>query len=286
MYVYNSEHTTTWPITRGWGLHCIDIFTGELIWKIMNPMDSIAISDGYMVVANGWDGYTYCFGKGKTATTVTAPDVAVPKGTAFTIKGTVLDMSPAQPGTPCVSKDSMTTQMQYLHLQQPMDGIWHNETITGVPVILTAIASDNSVIDIGTTTTSGYYGTFGHAWTPTEEGTYEIIANFVSDESYGSSAASTFVTVGPAPSPAGPIEPEPTEPEPTEPEPTEPEPTEPEPTEPEPTEPEPTEPEPTEPEPTEPTEAPFITTEVAIILAVVIACIIGIASFWALRRRK
>jgi len=143
-------------------------------------------------------------------------------------------------------------------------------------VTLTAIGSDRNYIDIGTVTTSGYYGTFGLAWTPSEEGTYEIIASFEGDDSYGSSGASTFVSVGPAPAPAVPIEPEPTEPEPTEPEPTEPEPTEPEPTEPEPTEPEPTEPEPTEPEPTEPTEAPFITTEVAIIAAVVIASIIGI----------
>jgi hypothetical protein len=71
---------------------------------------------------------------------------------------------------------------------------------------------------------------------------------------------------------------------PDEPEPAEP--TEPEPTEPEPTEPEPTEPEPTEPEPTEPTEAPLLTTEVAIIAAVVIASVIGIVSYWALRKRK
>lgn len=74
---------------------------------------------------------------------------------------------------------------------------------------------------------------------------------------------------------------------PDEPEPTEPtEPTEPEPTEPEPTEPEPTEQEPTEPEPTEPSEAPFITTEVAIIVAVAVAAVIGTVAYWALRKRK
>ena len=63
-------------------------------------------------------------------------------------------------------------------------------------------------------------------------------------------------------------------------------PDEPEATEPETTEPEATEPETTEPEPTEPTEAPFITTELAIIAAVVIASIIGIASYWILKKRK
>jgi len=70
---------------------------------------------------------------------------------------------------------------------------------------------------------------------------------------------------------------------PDEPEPAEPtEPTEP--TEPEPTEPEPTESEPTEPE--QPAEAPLITTEIAIIAAVVVVAVIGIVAFWALRKRK
>ena len=81
----------------------------------------------------------------------------------------------------------------------PISGLWGNETITGVSVTLTAIGSDGTVIDIGTTTTNGYYGTFSKAWTPPNEDTYTIIASFAGDESYGSSAASTGITVGPAP---------------------------------------------------------------------------------------
>ena len=88
-------------------------------------------------------------------------------------------------------------------MQQPIDGIWHDETIIGVPVTLTAMTTDGGYIDIGTTITDGYYGTFGLAWIPTEEGTYKIIASFAGDESYGSSGAATYVTVDPAPS-AGP----------------------------------------------------------------------------------
>ena len=143
----------------------------------------------------------YVFGKGKSATTVSAPDVSVPLGTAFTIKGTVMDMSPGQPNTPCVSKDSMETQMEYLHLQMPIGGLWGNLTITGVPVSLTAIASDGSFTDLGTATTNGYSGNFGFDWTPPAEGTYEIIATFDADDSYGSSMSTTTVTVGPAPEP-------------------------------------------------------------------------------------
>ena len=52
----------------------------------------------------------------------------------------------------------------------------------------------------------GYFGTFGHAWTPTEPGTYQIVASFNGDDSYGSSAAATFVSVGAAPSTSGQIE--------------------------------------------------------------------------------
>ncbi len=39
-------------------------------------------------------------------------------------------------------------------------------------------------------------------------------------------------------------------------------------------------------EPTEPAETPLITTEVAIITAVVVAVVIGIVSYWVLRKRK
>ncbi len=199
LFTYNTEHTPSWPRTRGWGLHCINATTGEGIWHITGEISPGAIADGYLTGADSWDGYMYVFGKGKSATTVTAPDVVVAKGSGVVIKGTVLDMSPAQTGTPCVSRESMTTQMEYLHMQLPVDGIWHNLTLTGIPVALTAIDPNGAVIDIGTVTTSGYYGTFEMAWTPPAEGTYRIIASFAGDESYGSSAASTAVAVGAAP---------------------------------------------------------------------------------------
>lgn len=92
----------------------------------------------------------------------------------------------------------MTTQMQYLHFQYPIDGLYRNETITGVPVTLTAIGSDGTVIDIGKVTTNGYYGTFSYAWTPPKEDTYTIAASFAGDDSYGSSSAATAISVGPA----------------------------------------------------------------------------------------
>ncbi|HLN44947.1 MAG TPA: PQQ-binding-like beta-propeller repeat protein [Candidatus Sulfotelmatobacter sp.] len=205
-FVYNAEHSPDSPNNRGWRTFAINITTGEKIWQIMLPgggwfggsSAELAVADGYLTVG-GIDGYLYVFGKGKSATTVTAPEVAVPKGTSLVIKGTVFDISPGQPNTPAVSKESMSTQMEYLHKQLPIDGIWHNETITGVPVALTAIAADGSAVNLGTVTTDGYYGTFSKTWTPDKEGDYKIIASFAGDESYGSSSASDSLTVGPAP---------------------------------------------------------------------------------------
>jgi hypothetical protein len=130
---------------------------------------------------------------------VTAPNVVVEKGNGIVIQGTVLDKSPAQPDTPCVSKDSMSTWMAYLHWQWPINGFSHNETITGVPVTLTALDSNGNVLDIGAVTTNGYYGTFSCTWTPPNEGDYTIMASFAGDESYGSSGAATAIAVSQAP---------------------------------------------------------------------------------------
>jgi hypothetical protein len=110
-----------------------------------------------------------------------------------------MDLSPAQPGTPCVSKDSMSLQMENLHMQMPKEGILGNGTINGVSVTLVAIDPNNNLINIGTTTTNGYYGTYSYAWTPELEGKYQIIASFDGDDSYGSSSASTDINIGPAP---------------------------------------------------------------------------------------
>jgi hypothetical protein len=216
VYAYGGEHTTTEPITRGWHLHCINVTTGQLIWKMTGPATPGGIGDGYLTASDPYDGYMYVYGKGKSQTTVSTPDTVVALGSGVVIKGTVMDMSPGDqgsfmnptapldsptaPGTvPCVSAASMETQMEYLYMQHPIDGIWHNETITGVPVTLTAIGSDGSVTDIGTTTTNGYYGTFGMSWTPPKQDTYTIMASFAGDDSYGSSSAGTTLVVGPAP---------------------------------------------------------------------------------------
>ncbi len=199
IFAYNGEHTPSYPFARDWKIHCINATTGEGIWKMLNPMVPGAVADGYLTASNPYDGYMYVFGRGLSKTAVTASPKTIAQGAQILIEGTIMDQSPGQPGTPCVAKNSMETQMEYIHLGMPIDGIWHNETITGVPVALTAIGSDGAVTDLGTVTTNGYYGTFSFAWTPPKQDTYTILASFAADDSYGSSSAATAVAVGPEP---------------------------------------------------------------------------------------
>jgi hypothetical protein len=210
MYAYNTEHSATVPITRGWKFHCINATTGERIWQVAIPgaaskhtADIGPIHDGYVQLFSS-DGYMYWFGKGKSATTVTAAPKTFALGDQVLIEGTVLDLSPAQPNTPCVSTNSVAAWMEHVHLQRDLPA-----NVTGVPVILSALDSNNNVEDIGIATTNGYYGTFSYAWTPPIKGTYTIMATFAGDASYGSSSAATAITVGPAPTVAPTIEPEP-----------------------------------------------------------------------------
>ena len=287
IYTYTSEHSYTSPLYRGPNLRCINATDGTELWSILDFGGGLAIADGRILSSNSMDNQIYCYGKGPSATTVTAPDTGIPLGSSVMIRGTVTDQTPTGrrntndkidftlEGTPAISDKDMAAWMEYKFMQQG-----YPTMARGVEVVLSVLDSNNHYYEIGKTT-SDITGAFSLSWKPQIPGDFYIYAEFEGSESYGPSSASTAIVVDEAPSAAQPIEPEPTTPTPTEPTPTTPEPTTPEPTTPE-----PTTPEPTTPEPTEPAEAPLITTEVAIIAAIAVACVIGIVSFWALRKRK
>ncbi len=196
-YTYDTEHTPTIPVTRGWGIQAINATTGAGIWKIYGSSEApAAVSDGYLVAGNSADGKLYVYGIGQSSTTLSAPLTTTPQDQGIMLTGTVLDKSPAQPNTPCVADSSMATWMEYLHMQQPIDGLFHNVTITGVPVSIDAVDPNGNSIHIATVTTDGTTGTFGYTWTPTTSGQYKVTATFVGDDSYGSSWATTYVSVG------------------------------------------------------------------------------------------
>jgi outer membrane protein assembly factor BamB len=248
-YISTSEHTPSNPSIRGNKLFCFDAFTGDLLWNMTGAFDT-NIAEGYLVGACENDGYMYCFGKGKTETTVMAGPKVTAKGSSVVIEGTVMDMSPAQPGTPAISDEDMGAWMNYKHMQtlepktSPFDDHWGTSVCpTGVPVKLIVVHPDGNVEWIYTRTTD-MYGHFEHMYIPPTEGTYKILACFDGSESYWPSVAETAIAVQPGSSPAQQFGWQ------------------------------------------ELTETSFTITEIAIITAVAVAIVIGVVSYWMLRKRQ
>ncbi|MFB3889529.1 MAG: PQQ-binding-like beta-propeller repeat protein [Candidatus Bathyarchaeia archaeon] len=199
-FAINTEHTPMATPWKGGKVYAIDGTTGKEVWSISGTQAEAtpsAVAYGYFVYLNGYDSKVYCFGKGESKTTVSAPQVQVPKGTGVLITGTVTDQSPALKDTPAISDESMAAWMEYKLMQKPIPG-----NATGVPVMVTAIDPNGNFQNIGTVT-SDMGGSFGIEWVPPVEGKYQITATFAGSDSYGSSFATTYLSVGPAaPTPA------------------------------------------------------------------------------------
>ncbi len=197
IYQGTGEHSPSMPLYRGEKLYCIDAETGKEIWNITGWFHQGAIADGYMAIMNVADNQLYCFGHGQTATTVSAPEVAVPKGAPVLIKGTVTDQSPGAKDTPAISDEDMSAWMEYLYMQQPLP-----KNAKGVSVHLTAIDPNNNFQDIDTVTTDAK-GNYFASWTPPVPGLYRVTASFAGSDSYFSSDAETgFIVSEAAASPA------------------------------------------------------------------------------------
>lgn len=196
IYIYAMEHTQSQPTTRGLKLFALDVFNGNELWNFSGSevgggrSFSGAIADGYLAFASQTDAIMYVFGKGLSATTIDAPMVTINQGQSMVIKGTVLDKSPAQENTACVSVESMNAWMHYLHNQGTIPS-----SVIGVPVSLDAVDPNGNSVHIGDVTTEGYSGTFGFVWQPEIAGKYQITATFKGDDSYGSSFATTYASI-------------------------------------------------------------------------------------------
>jgi hypothetical protein len=89
----------------------------------------------------------------------------------------------------------MAAQMEHIHIGAPIGGIHGNVSIAGVPVSLDVLDPNGNYYNIGVVTSDGYSGTYNYAWAPKVAGEYTITATFMGDESYGSSFATTYLTV-------------------------------------------------------------------------------------------
>ncbi|MFB3888117.1 MAG: PQQ-binding-like beta-propeller repeat protein [Candidatus Bathyarchaeia archaeon] len=196
VFAMNGEHSPGTPLWKGEKIFAIDATTGQLVWKISGWFqgNSIVAVDGRLIGLNCYDNQIYSFGKGPSATTVTAPDTAVTVGTGIMIRGTVTDQSPGAKGAAAVADDSMSAWMEYLYMQKAIPG-----DAKGVEVKLTAIDPNGNSQDIGTATTD-LAGKFGLMWTPPVPGKYQIIATFEGSNSYASSFDTTYIAAVTAPS--------------------------------------------------------------------------------------
>jgi len=214
IYTLTGEHSITQPMWRGPNLRCINASNGEEVWSLLNFGANggaslggtyVWLAEGKVVGINFLDNQIYCIGKGNSATSVTAsPKVSV-HGTSLMIEGTVTDQTSTGrrntndlvdftlKGTPAISDEDMSAWMEYMFMQQefPADA-------KGVEVVLTVVDPNNNVYEIGRTT-SDVTGTFGFAFEPEVPGTYQITASFEGSRSYGSSFATTYLTVEEAP---------------------------------------------------------------------------------------
>jgi len=196
------------PLYHGAQQLAINATNGKLVWSIVAwDTTQTAICDGYVVTLNAYDNQLYCYGKGPTETSVSAPGSGVSTATPVTITGSVYDISSGSQqnavamnyphGLPCASDASMSLWMEHVYMQEPMPS-----NFTGVPVTLTVTDVNHNTYVIGTTTTD-QNGFFSYSWTPIVVGNYTITATFAGSEGYyGSSAESAFYASAPAPTAA------------------------------------------------------------------------------------
>jgi len=261
IYIEHTEHSPFDPKPRGAPFICLDLETGQELWRInlrgTEWGNTAAIGDSIIVRDNTYDQRVYAIGKGPSETSVTIQNNIVSLGDQVMVQGSVMDISAGTQdyeitarfpkGVPAVSDDDMTPWMEYVYTQKerPSD-------VTGVMVSIDAVDPNGNFVSLGTATTdsSGFFKTMV---TPEIEGEYTIIASFMGSKSYWQSYDETALGVMPQTSPDTPIEPE----------------------------------EPTDgiPDGDKPTTTPLITTEIAIVIAVAAISAIGVAAYWMLKRK-
>jgi hypothetical protein len=193
LYTFSAEHSPTQPMWRSSYIRCINASNGAELWRITHWGNNPAIADGYLIDLNLFDNRIYCYGKGPSATTVTASPKATTYGDDVLIEGTITDQSTGTKDTPAISDRDQQLWMEYLYMQRPQP-----TNATGVPVSLDTIDPNGNFVHIGDTT-SDSHGNYALPYNPEVPGTYQIIANFKGSASYGSSSASTYITVGNGP---------------------------------------------------------------------------------------
>jgi hypothetical protein len=209
LYIGHGEHSPLDPKPRGAPFLCLNATTGELIWRIDGAFRQThwggpaIMGDSVIATMDTYDQCVYAIGKGPSATTVTAADIAVAFGTPVIIRGTVMDVSPGTQddtmklrfpyGVPAISDASMSAWMLYVYKEfsRPTDA-------TGVAVSIDAMDPNNNFVHLGDAT-SDSTGMFSCVLTPEIAGTYTVYATFAGSAGYDASYATTTLNVMEAP---------------------------------------------------------------------------------------
>jgi outer membrane protein assembly factor BamB len=260
LYTTSGEHSITQPMWRGPNLRCLDANTGNELWKISFfgadggahlTGTNIVMADGYVVGLNYYDNQIYCLGKGPSSTTVTASPKIIAKGNSVMIEGTVTDQSPGTKTTEIMAKSPNAEGVPAIADEYQEDWMEYLYMQQAIPAYFEGVEVSLDAVDPN--------GNFIHIDTVRSDmsgmfkkmWTPDTEGEYTIMATFGGSKAyySSYAetAIGVGPAPA-PVQPI---------------------------------------EPEEPTaEAPLITTEIAIIIAVVIVAIIGIVAYWALRKRE
>ena len=214
VYLETSEHTVQTPIYPGALKRAINATDGTEIWTLSSYSSggggffAYAFADGFENWFNGYDSQIYTVGRGPSAITVTAPDLAASFGQGVVIRGTVMDISSGTTqdlqkakfpnGVPCAADSIMTEWMGYVYQQKPIP-----TDFTGVPVSLYVLDSNGNYRQIGETTTNAN-GKYTFTWKPDIPGDFTVSAVFAGTKAYWSSsdtASFTIAETGPTQSP-------------------------------------------------------------------------------------
>jgi len=209
IYIAHMEHSSIDPKPRGAPFICLDMETGEEIWRADGLFrqtywgSNVIIGDGIIATMDTYDQRVYAIGKGPSATTVTAPDIGVQLGKSVLVRGTVTDVSPGTEdyaltarfpnGVPAVADENMSDWMLYVYKQFPRPA-----DVVGVEVVVSVLDPNNNCYEVGRAT-SDASGFFSCAFTPEVPGKYTVIASFEGSEGYWPSFAETAINVEEAP---------------------------------------------------------------------------------------
>jgi hypothetical protein len=217
VYLGHVEHSPNQPLPRGAPFVCIDIASGDIVWKMDGGFRQTCwggkamIGDSIIAFMDTYEQRMYAVGKGPSQTSVTASPKVSMQGSSVLVEGSVTDISPGTQdyaitarfpnGVPAISDANQSQWMKYVYMQfeRPTD-------VTGVQVSLDTVDPNGNYVHIGNVT-SDENGAYSCQWMPEVPGKYIVIASFHGTDSYYGSIAETAIVVDcpaatPTPSPA------------------------------------------------------------------------------------